>query len=533
MCPGNTDHFFLYGESSQLNMMTESERPLRPELVVNPGRPIHTFPSYIYQLIPTNLVPVHQQVNIFRRSGIPGSLLELLPGQFVFIPVQPVQDVRLAERLSGRQRHDRNIRDVFRNSGQALSASAEERAEYLNPLAESEVWQSAYSLIATTSRQIMHHQTGELGLVNSSSTDRANVNSEVPATNFRGRSVSSFTNDFVASNRVDTSDRDELVTRYSTPHITYLTEHLIERVTNLIPESLQDLEIMLGIHRQVKKEGIAQQSIETSTENSGNYNSEEEVNWSDYFDEISLNEDPYSEEITDQDGSNVPVAQMSEGQQCEPGRCGFDSPVSNVADMTPLDVRALRNRIQYDWSLNINDRQTDDDTVADDMMGSILHEVCRNMTARDNRVNNNRFGSFRTYFNNLYYQFFYETFLWMYFAILTHPRSVNTWALLQIIADIAGQPPEDVTISMLAGYLEGSISQSREGVEALDSMFERVERDGDVSPEIQTSMQDSAMLMNIRLEPRRLLRGFSEVIRQAARTLLIDTGATVPAMTQR
>ena len=501
--------------------MSERSHSIGQHLIRYPGTPIQAVSQNIYHLIPTNYVPVHQQVAIFRRSGIPGSLLELLPGQFVFVPVQPFGEVQFSERIFERHLQERHIEEVSGYNGETLVSGAEEREEHLNPLSETEVWQSAYSLVLTTSRQIMHHVRHESNL-NSSNTVR--LEEGLP-------------DDLETTYRSSAEDIGELSMIYSRPHTIYLSEYLTQTVANLLPENLGEIVNLLAMNRRVKRELSAQESneqrkYETSTEQS-TYNIDEvDIDLHNHFhNQVSLNgaSCPETGTIT-----NVLTPQRPEQEQYRLGPFGSDSSTES-STMTELDMRALRNRLQYDWSININ-LQTDHDAVAAEMIENILQEVNRNMTNRDLRegVNNNsRPRSFTWYFNSLYYQFFYETFLWMYFAVLAHPRRISTWALLQIIAEITGQPSEDVTVTMLAGFLEGSISQIRESMETLDSILEGVDRDRDISDQVQTAMRDYAMLMNIHLDPRRMLQGFSEVIKQAARALLIDTGATNPTFTQR
>ena len=498
--------------------MSERSQSIGQHLFRYPGTPIQAVSQNIYHLIPTNYVPVHQQVAIFRRSGIPGSILELLPGQFVFVPVQPFEEVQFSERISERHLQDRHIEEVSGYNGEALMSGAEEREEHLNPLSETRVWQSAYSLVLTTSRQIMHHVRRESPL-NSRNTVR--FEEVLP-------------DDIETTYRTSAEDIRESSMIYSRPHTLYLSEYLTETVTNLLPENLGEIVNLLAINRRVKRELSAQESNkqrknETSTEQSTYNKDEVDIDLPNHFhNQVSLNGALCRETGTI---TNVLTPQRPEQEQDRLGPFGIDS----SSTMTELDMRALRNRLQYDWSMNIN-LQTDHDAVAAEMIENILQEINRNMTNRDLRegVNNHsRPRSFTWYFNSLYYQFFYETYLWMYFAVLAQPRRISTWALLQIIAEITGQPSEDVTVTMLAGFLEGSISQIRESMENLDSVLEGVDRDQDISDQVQTAMRDYAMLMNIHLDPRRMLQGFSEVIKQAARALLIDTGATIPTFTQR
>ena len=336
--------------------MSERSQSIGQHLFRYPGTPIQAVSQNIYHLIPTNYVPVHQQVAIFRRSGIPGSLLELLPGQFVFV-VQPFEEVQFSERLSERHLQERHIEEVSGYNGDALVSGAEEREERLDPLSETEVWQSAYSLVLTTSRQIMHHVRRESPL-NSSNTVR--FEEVLP-------------DDLETTYRTSAEDISELSMIYSQPHTMYLSEYLAETVTNLLPENLGEIVNLLAMNRRVKRELSAQESNkqrndETSTEQS-TYNIDEvDIDLHNHFhNQVSLNgaSCPETGTIT-----NVLTPQRPEQEQYRLGPFGIDS----SSTMTELDMRALRNRLQYDWSMNIN-LQTDHDAAAAQMIENILQEI--------------------------------------------------------------------------------------------------------------------------------------------------------------
>lgn len=535
----------LFDFSSQPAILTQPAVFWRPESgIVYPGTPLQTISGYVYHLIPTNFVPVYQQVAIYRRSGIPGSLLELLPQQFVFVPHQPAQRISFAERVSGSYRTG-ELRDRTSRDGQDLQ---EEQADQLDPLGQSEVWQSAYSLVVSTARQIMHHLRYGSGPEYSNEADFERTLLELAATHLGDSQTSDSIYTVEEDDSRNLPDRDEDGIVYSRPHITPLAVQMNQRVRNLLPESLQELDSVIGVSRRVNREHTCQQVAVMAVDNWSERIDTKDSHHTD-SDEVNSNWDKEASDLvthdqySDKTYGDYRLANMQrvvpEQQASRPrGDVSGSSDVISDSQMVDLDARALRNRLQYDWSLNINAADvdpSDENVMAADMIGSMLHELLRSLSNRRGNLQgiHSQRRSLRQYYNSLVYQFYYETFLWLYLTISTHPRSVGTWALIQVISGIAGQPPEDVAVTMLAGFLESSISQSMEGTQTLESTFEAIERDGDVSPEAQTVMREYSVLMNIRLDPRGMLRRFTNVIREAARSLLIDAGTSVPTVMQR
>ena len=659
---------------------------LGPEYgLLYPGTPVqNVISSYVYHLMPVNFVPVLQQVDIFRRSGIPGSLLELTPQQFVIVPHQPAQNVSVAERPGDEQR--RNIQGLPRFdssvpeqnvsfaermaeryridhnqdyvSGDRLELprfSPAEQAEYLNPLGESEAWQSAYSTVITTARQINRgpsldypdtrteqvnrqpgHHFADTETENPES-EHVEVDSTTAATESRnaGAAGENLAEDSVRVSidrlirRMDSFEGDEEDTVYRRPHVTALAQQLAESVTHLLPESLRELNDTIGTGRvergrrvvapgpaiddstpdadgsseddfeivlhelhnlnTLECESKMEQQQQTEAENQSLRGISPDVIYGNpqgtagvihgnslreavtdtthgnsireqVTDIINVNRltetvtnithgNPSREAVTDiihghvgsARGNDVCSSNGSEGHSVglnnrTTRNAANLAEVAEASEMTHLGIRALRNQLQYDWTLNLGLPEAAEtyDIRAGEMTGTILHELLRNLSNRGNRVgNNNRQSSLRQYYNNLVYQFFYETFLWMYLAVSTDPRSISTWALIQVISQIAGQSPEDVSVTMLAGFLESGISQTMEYTDVLEESFARIERNRAVGPEDEMIMRELAMRMNIQLDPRRMLRRFGDVIRQAARVLLIDAASSFHPVPQR
>ena len=647
-----------------------------------PGTPVqNSISSYVYHLMPVNFVPILQQVDIFRRSGIPGSLLELNPQQYVIVPHQPAQNVFVperpgsvqglqrfnstmpeqnvpfAERVAERYRVDNN-QDYARGGRPDLPrVSPAEQAEYLDPLGESEVWQSAYSTVITTARQINQgpsqinqgpsqiNQGPSLNFPMESERlhgDSGSESVETGSENLESDSVSAATESSIAGalgealseengrgfvdrliRRMDSFDEDE-DSVYRRPHITVLAQQLSESVTHLLPDSLQELHDRIGIGRVMRGRSVTEEENVASSpalhigakemENSRDHEFENVLHELQNLNTLevdgnvgqlhhsetenqSLCEDltnlihgnpqgitgsgrvSLQGQVSDVINVNRPTETVSDitgGKQtsdagndnihrnidgsariniCSSNRSeghstGLNNSITHNAvnsvthnavnsvtsDMTQLDIRALRNQLQYDWTMNLGlpDAAETYNALAGEMTGTILHELLRNLSTRGNRVGSDtRQSSLRQYYNNLVYQFYYETFLWLYLAVTTDPRSIHTWALIQVISQIAGQSAEDVTVTMLAGFLESGISQSMEYTDVLEESFARVERNRAVGPEDEMIMRELAMRMNIQLDPRRMLRRFGDVIRQAARVLLIDASSSFPPIPQR
>ena len=687
-----------------------------------PGTPVqNVISSYVYPVMPVNFVPVLQQVDIFRRSGIPGSLLELNPQQFVIVPHQPVLSVLVpaqhgniqglqrfnsalpehtvpfAERVAERYRVDNN-QDYLRLGGSRPDVprfSPVEQAEYLDPLGESEVWQSAYSTVITTARQIHRgalqnypHMGSDDQVIRDSSNESVmitrseNLDADFVGVGSESDNVRALSGAIAEENERDLvdnlirrmdnfSDGEEMEDSvYRRPHVTVLAQQLSQSVTHLLPDSLRELHDMIDIGRAVRRRSLEEgrnvvpsPELHPESQGAGNVasnpplNSEaqgadkplnietqgadkplnietqgadkplnietqgadksydfenilhelqnlnmlesdsnvEQLHHSESGNQL-LNEgttqgasggsDVFSlrgqvsdiinvDRLTDithrtpprtvindnihgnNDGarsSNICSANGSVGHRSiwnsgvtqsgvssvtqNPPRSVTQNAASSVrSDMTQLDIRALRNQLQYDWTMNLGlpDAAETYNVLAGEMTGTILHELLRNLSTRSrNRVRSERRqSSLRQYYNNLVYQFYYETFLWLYLAITTDTRSIRTWALVLVISQIAGQSPEDVTVTMLAGFLESGISQTMEYTQALEDSFWRIERNRAVGPEDEMIMRELAMRMNTQLDPRRMLHRFGDVIRQAARALLIDASSSFPPAPQR
>lgn len=131
-------------------------------------------------------------------------------------------------------------------------------------------------------------------------------------------------------------------------------------------------------------------------------------------------------------------------------------------------------------------------------------------------------GPFQRYFHNLVYQFYVETFMWIYASIVTQPRYVNIWTLVQLIGQGLQQSPADVLVSLLAGFLDGSMSSLVSQMDMVDLILQQVELEREVFPELIATLRDLSVLFYLRLDPSTYLERFSEVVSQAARNLIFQ-----------
>ncbi|XP_053407427.1 uncharacterized protein LOC123547138 isoform X1 [Mercenaria mercenaria] len=145
-------------------------------------------------------------------------------------------------------------------------------------------------------------------------------------------------------------------------------------------------------------------------------------------------------------------------------------------------------------------------------------------------------GPFQQYFHNLIYQFYIETFMWMYVSVTSHPRYVSTWALLELIGRGVRQNPADVLRTLLAGFLEGSISSMVTQIDMVDLLLQQIEWDRQVFPESIATLRDLSVLLYLRLDPSSFMRRFTEIVRQAARNVILQQeqpGTSVVSLTAR
>ena len=126
------------------------------------------------------------------------------------------------------------------------------------------------------------------------------------------------------------------------------------------------------------------------------------------------------------------------------------------------------------------------------------------------------------YFHDLNYQFYIETFLWIMAKLITDPAHVSTNALLQLISGILETPVEEVLLAVLTGFMEEFIASTMQEMELADMILREVESQRQVWPEAISTLQDLAVLINIRLDPCALLRRFCNTVRNLARSILLE-----------
>jgi hypothetical protein len=135
-------------------------------------------------------------------------------------------------------------------------------------------------------------------------------------------------------------------------------------------------------------------------------------------------------------------------------------------------------------------------------------------------------GLFQRYFHNLMYQFYMETFMWMYISVTTNPRYISSVVLIDLIGQGLGQNSEDVLVTLLAGFLEGSLSSMGLHVEMVDILLQQIDIRRQVFPDMIATLRDISVLLYLRLEPSSFLRQFTEIIRQAARNVILQQDQT-------
>lgn len=112
--------------------------------------------------------------------------------------------------------------------------------------------------------------------------------------------------------------------------------------------------------------------------------------------------------------------------------------------------------------------------------------------------------------------------MWIYASVATQPQSVSTWALIHLIGRGLRQSPADVLVSLLTGFLDSSISSVVSQMDMVDLILQQIESQRNVFPELIVTLRDLSVLFYLRLDPRTYLQNFTEVVRQAARTLILQ-----------
>lgn len=128
-------------------------------------------------------------------------------------------------------------------------------------------------------------------------------------------------------------------------------------------------------------------------------------------------------------------------------------------------------------------------------------------------------GPLGRYFQNLMYQFYLETFMWMYTNVATNPAHVNTWTLIHLIGRSLEQNPTAVLVELLVGFLEGSMTSMLSQMNVIDLVLEVIELRRQVSPELISMVCNLSMLLYVALDPWNFLRRFAQIVLQAAQNV--------------
>ena len=130
------------------------------------------------------------------------------------------------------------------------------------------------------------------------------------------------------------------------------------------------------------------------------------------------------------------------------------------------------------------------------------------------------FSSLRQYFDGLLYQFYYETFAWIFITFTQSPRQSRYRSLLLLMSEGLGRDPMVILFSMLAGFLEGSMCSVLEQTSLVGLLLQQIDRERQIWPESVSTMQDLSVLLYIRLNPNTMLERFTELISLAARKIV-------------
>ncbi len=118
-------------------------------------------------------------------------------------------------------------------------------------------------------------------------------------------------------------------------------------------------------------------------------------------------------------------------------------------------------------------------------------------------------------FCNLLRNFYYESFIWIYLNVCSHPRSSTTRNRLQFLALLSNQTMESVLLNVLLGYFNGFHSGRamllHESCRVLGEVAGR--GGGYVDTRQARWLRELAVDLGIHLNPRQMLRSFSIVVR--------------------